>query len=335
VDAPLAQANLAFPPQAGSLFIGVTNLSTGQRTLNEIHIDPATQSLQDLAASISAVNHVQAVAETQSKTLTILAQPGYAIDFTGRIASAPDTQAITGTTAVQLGGAYTGSKNDQLTFTVQGSGTVGVTPNLTLSVQDSGGHQLASLNIGQGYSPNSALQVGDGVTVQLASGTVNNGDSFTANVVAQPDTAGILSALGLQSFFQGDSAADVSVQPGLLNDPTQLAASTTGQPGDGSNLARLAALQDSPLLAGGSQTLSQFSAALIGQVGTQVKALTQQQTNQSALSQQLQAQQQSVSGVDPNQELVNMIQAQQAFQMSAHYIDVLNQTLSDLIQIVG
>ncbi len=228
VNVPLDKAGLAFPPQAGTLYVSVTNQSTGARTLTAVNIDPATQSLNDVAAALSAVPNIQAVTDPQTGTLQVLAKPGYAFDFAGRLPSSPNTSGYTGTATPQVGGQYTGTNNDTYTFQVVGSGTVGVTPNLALQVKDSGGNPIATLNIGQGYSPGTPLTVANGVTVQLASGTANNGDTFSTPVVAQPDTAGILTALGLGTFFTGSTAADLAVQPALLSNPSLLAGSLTG-----------------------------------------------------------------------------------------------------------
>jgi flagellar hook-associated protein 1 FlgK len=334
VTAPLAQAGLAFPPQAGDLYVSVTNQATGTRTLTKVTINPATESLQDVANALSAVPNLQAVVDPQTKTLTLLAQPGYAFDFAGRLASAPQTTALTGTATAQVAGSYTGTANDVFTYTVVGSGTVGVTPGLSLEVRNSAGTLLNTLNIGQGYQPGSALPAVEGVTASLSAGTVNAGDNFSTTVVAQPDTAGILTALGLNTFFAGGSAADLRVNPDLTANPAALAASQTGQPGDGSNMQKMAAVQDSPLLSGGTQTPGQYYAGLVAAVGAQVQALTDQQTAQNQLAQSLSAQQQSISGVDSNEELVNMLQYQRSFQVAARYISVINDTLTSLTQMI-
>jgi flagellar hook-associated protein 1 len=331
---PLAQAGLAFPPQAGTLFISVTNQATGQRTLNEIHIDPATQSLQDVANAISGVGHVQAVVDSQTQTLRIMAAPGYAFDFAGQLPTAPQTVNITGTATPQLGGAYTGSTNDTYTFRVVGTGTVGVSSNLNLEVLDSSGNVLGSQNIGQGYTAGTALNFPNGVNVSLSAGTVNDGDSFSTQVVANPDTAGILTALGLNTFFSGSNAGDIQVNQNLVNDPNQFAASRTGQPGDNTNLQRMFALENQPLLANGTATLGQFYDTMVSNAGSQVQELTQQQTALQTVGQQLSTQQQSLSGVDPNQELVNMLQYQRSFQLSARYVTVINDAMTDLLNII-
>lgn len=331
---PLAQAGLDFPPQAGSLFVGVTNLSTGQRTLTEVSIDPDVQNLQDVATALSGVGNMQAVVDPQTNTLRILAQPGFGVDFTKRLPTAPINVAITGTTTAQIGGSYTGTTNDTYTYSVVGSGTVGVTPNLSLEVRNGAGALLDRLDIGQGYEPGTSLAAVNGVTVRLASGTANNGDSFGVPVVAQPDSAGLLPALGLNSFFVGSGARDIGVRPELLAQPSLLQASHSGQSGDGSNLRQMAALRDQLLLAGGTQTFRQHYAALVGDVGSQVQQLDQEQTAKQVLGQQLEAQRQGVSGVDPNEELVHMLQFQRAFQMSARYLTVVNDTLEELADII-
>jgi flagellar hook-associated protein FlgK len=231
---PLAQAGLAIPPQAGTLQISVTDNSTGARTTTSITIDPATQSLQDIATALSAIPHVQAVVNAQTNTLSIMAQPGFSFDFAG-----------TGNT----------------------------------------------------------------------------------------DSAGLLSALGLNTFFQGKDAATINVNPNLIANPSNLALSQSGATADGTALTRLAALQDASLMANGTETLQQFVGSLIGSTGSQVQSLTQQQTAQQAVAQQLQAQQQSVSGVSSNEELVKLMNYQQAYQLAAHFLSVVDQTYTSLLQI--
>jgi len=333
VNQPLAAANLGFPPQAGDLYVTVTNLATGQKTLNKVAIDPKTQSLAAVAGALSGVPNIQAVVDPQAGTLNLLAKPGYGFDFTGTLSTSPDTQAITGTTVPTIGGQYTGSSDDTLHYQFSGSGTIGVTPNLMLQVRNGAGTLLGSLNVGQGYSPGTDLSGVLGVQVKLAAGTVNNGDSFTVNASANPDSANILTALGLNTFFVGASAGDLAVNPNLVNNPLQLGLGTTGQAGDGGNLAKLVGLQTQPVLVNQTQTLQQYLENIIGSVGTQASDVQTSSTAFNALGQQLNNQLQSVSGVDSNEALMQLVQYQQSYQMSAQFISVVNQTVQALYNI--
>jgi flagellar hook-associated protein 1 FlgK len=88
------------------------------------------------------------------------------------------------------------------------------------------------------------------------------------------------------------------------------------------------------VLAGGTQTLTQAFDNIVGGVATQVQALTAQQTGQQALGKELQTQQQNVSGVDTNEELVNLMNFQRSFQYASEYISSVNTTLQSLLQII-
>ena len=174
-----------------------------------------------------------------------------------------------------------------------------------------------------------------GVNVNLSAGTVNAGDSFSVNVTANPDSANILTALGLNTFFVGSNASDLAGQSQPAEQSQQLAASTTGQPGDGSNLAKMAALQTQPVLANGSQSLLQYLEGIIGNVGTQVNNLQTTQSAQQALGQQLNDQLQSMSGVDTNEALTQLVQYQQAYAMSAEFVSVVSQNMTYLLNTVS
>ena len=145
----------------------------------------------------------------------------------------------------------------------------------------------------------------------------------------------MLPALGLGTFFTGGGAGDLAVNPNLLANPGQFALSATGQPGDGSNLAKFSALQTQPVLNNKTQSLLQYLESIIGNVGTQASDAQTSNTAYQALGQQLNSQLQSVSGVDPNQELIQMVQYQQAYQMSAQFISTIDQNFTAFMQIMA
>ena len=124
-----------------------------------------------------------------------------------------------------IGGVYRRQTNDDVHVSRHWQRHDRRDANLTLEVKNSSGSVVASLNVGQGYEPGSALQVVDGVSVRLGAGTANDGDTFTAQVVADADTAGILPVLGLNSFFTGHDAGDIHVRNDLISNPGLLAAS--------------------------------------------------------------------------------------------------------------
>lgn len=77
-DDLLAQAGLSFDVSAGALTINVADAS-GSVTARTIQIDPARQSLRDVADAINAVGHVNATVE--GGRLVLRAETGYSFDF--------------------------------------------------------------------------------------------------------------------------------------------------------------------------------------------------------------------------------------------------------------
>ena len=232
----------------------------------------------------------------------------------------------------QLGGVYTGP-NTSYTFQVVGGGPVGQTAGLELQVTDANNNPVATVNIGQGYTAGTPISLPGGVTLQLSAGTLTAG-SFTYPVVSQPDTANVLSALGIDSLLTGSTAGDLGVNPTIAGDPTQLAGSLTGAASDSSNFEQLAALQYQQPLANGTATYLGYYTNMVSDIGAQVQNAQNTQQAQQSLTQQLDTQRQGVSGVDPNTELVNMLQYQRAFQMSAQFISTVNTTYDDLLNMI-
>jgi flagellar hook-associated protein 1 FlgK len=333
VDIFLDRADTAWPIRNGTVYVSITNLATGQRTLHAVSVQPSAQTLAQLASAFSSVPHFQAIADPQTRTLKFLAEPGYAFDFAGRLPTQPATS-ITGTAQPSVSGTYTGTVNDTYTFKALTSGTIGVTPNLTLEIRNSAGQVLGTVQVGQGYAPGTAIPAVDGLLVQLSAGTLNAGDSFQVPVIAEPDTAGLLSALGLNTLFTGKDAATVAVQPDVLANPARLAISRTGAPAEAGRLREMLALRSQVVFPGSGLTLAGFYDRMVADIGAQVQSAAEVEDHLHAVGQQLQAEQQAVSGVDPNEELVRLLQHQRAFQLAARYISVVNDTLDELLRIV-
>jgi flagellar hook-associated protein 1 FlgK len=150
--------------------------------------------------------------------------------------------------------------------------------------------------------------------------------------VANPDSSGVLAALGVNGFFTGSTAGTIAVNPAISSDPTQIAASASGEPGDGTNLQKLSAIQDQTLING--QTLSQSFASAASGVGTNVQTLTDQQTSQTGIVQNLTTQDQAVSGVDTNQEFVNLLSYQKMIQAASEYFTTVNTAIGYVLNII-
>ncbi len=334
VTVPLNQASTALPITAGTLTVSLVNEQTSERTLHQLAIDPASDTLQDLADRLSAIDHLQAIVNPVTGELTILAEQGYGFDFTGLPATHPDTSGLTGTAVPTMGGMYNGDANEQLQFVFRGSGDVGVTDGLQLEVQDSNGNFLQLVDVGAGYEAGQPIELSNGLTVQLTAGSVVAAESFATPAVATADTSGVLAALGLNTFFSGTDARTISVSSRLLNDSNALATSVTGDPGDTTNLSAIVARRRLSVDSTGTLSVEQYTAQFIADVGTHVSRTVTAVEGLTLLGENLAEQHAAISGVDTNEEAVRMFEYQRAFEAAARYLSVIDETTQELLTIL-
>jgi flagellar hook-associated protein 1 FlgK len=183
------------------------------------------------------------------------------------------------------------------------------------------------------------------------SGLIQARDQGIANVQSQLDAlaAGISNSVNTQS----ESGYDMSGNPGVglfttppvgntgaaatmavnITQPSQVAAASTAAAGDGSNALAMANLQ-SAAMANGQNPIDTYS-DLVSSVGNAVSEATTQNTAQGLVLTQLQQQQSSESGVSLDEEAVNLIQYQQAYEASARVISTVSTLINTVMQMGG
>jgi len=331
---PLSQAGTLLPIQAGSLFLSVTNTATGERQTHEITIDPSQDSLQDVIARIDALGNVNA-SLTSSGQVRISGESGYVIDFAGRPDSVLDMSGVTGNAVPAVTGMFSGNQNANWTVTAESAGQIGVTSNLNLRVTDSvTGDVVAVLNVGQGYPANQPIEIAGGLSLTLAAGTLNAGDAFQIQAVTDSDTSGFLTAMGMGGLFQTGDFRSIAVNNALVGDPGRLAAGRTGLSGDATQLNRITQFRHAAILSSGTETIESHLASLTSNTGSAVNSFQTQLDQLQSQYDQIRDQQDSVSGVDPNEELMAMLQYQRAFQANAKFLSTINDALDDLLGIL-
>ncbi|HKX46317.1 MAG TPA: flagellar hook-associated protein FlgK [Planctomycetota bacterium] len=248
------------------------------------------------------------------------------------------TQTVSGTVdgaAVTVGGAYAGEGNHTWSFVPQGDGTVGTTPGLAVDVLDEQGQLVATLQVGEGYQPGEALAVADGVTVAFGLGELSatHNDRFALDVAEDSDTTDVLVALGLNGLLEGHDAGTLSVRAELQADPSLLAVSTTGAPGGNGVLLELLELEDEPAEGLGA-SVAGFYGALVGDVGFEVASIGAAAEANALLLGDLEARRSAISGVNVDEELVDLVRFEQSYAAAARFIDTVNQLQEDLLRLL-
>ncbi|MEK7865877.1 MAG: flagellar hook-associated protein FlgK [Planctomycetota bacterium] len=148
------------------------------------------------------------------------------------------------------------------------------------------------------------------------------------------DTSGFLAAIGLGTFFSGSTARSIAVNPVIDRDPSLVAAGRSTSAGDNSNAAAMVALREERVFSGGTLTVEEFLQSFVSDVGSQTASLRDRSESQELLVQQLSNQRQRLSGVNLDEEAVDLITFQRTFQASARFIGVIDELLATLIQTV-
>ncbi|WP_027368514.1 flagellar hook-associated protein FlgK [Desulfocurvibacter africanus] len=172
-------------------------------------------------------------------------------------------------------------------------------------------------------------------SLRIASG---NGHTFGFG----QDSTGLLAGLGINTYFSGTDATSIEINSAVASNTSLINAghyNGAGEINKGDNLIALdiAALKDTKLdihtdFGGTShQTLSEFYNALVSSVGADTSGAQFNFSYQNSLAQDLDAQQQSLSGVNLDEEMSNLIKFQHSYTAAAKLISTADQMLQTLL----
>ena len=105
--------------------------------------------------------------------------------------------------------------------------------------------------------------------------------------------------------------------------------------GDGSNASRMVSLNLDKLFENGTMTLGGIYDSMISQIGTEAASAKLLHTTESTVSEQINSQRQAVSGVNLDEELMNMIILNRAFGAMSRYITTYDEMLDKIINGFG
>ena len=168
-------------------------------------------------------------------------------------------------------------------------------------------------------------------------GTLNQFTTTVADTVNQILESGTVStaagaANGTALFTFGNvtpnnAAATLQVNPAITG--SQLAPVDSSGNANG-NANQLAALESTPLAPLGGMTLTQYFGQITSNIGQENQTATNNQTSQQQVLAQATTLVNQTSGVSLDQEAVNVLQFQRAYQASAQVLTVIN-TLADSV----
>jgi flagellar hook-associated protein 1 FlgK len=174
----------------------------------------------------------------------------------------------------------------------------------------------------------------NGVSASINAGKlVVNADSSDIEVSFSQDSSGVLASMGVNNFFTGSDARDIAVNASIKDQPTLLAAAKNGNKGDNQTALAIAALESTKLTALKGASLKEHYQAMVNGVGV---AAASAKTNAEAtrvVQETLENQREGLSGVSLDEEAVNMMRQQRAFQAASRVIAAVDEMLKVILQL--
>lgn len=324
---------------AGYVYIRVTNTSSGAITRTAVPVlqDASSDTLAEIASYITSNVANVSASVNSSNQLTITAGAGYKFDFMPTVLPEPEAADIdfngSSDPTVTVSGIYTGSSNDTFTFTVSGTGDVG-NGTLTLTVTNGASETVKTFNIGSGYAVGDKLDVGNGIKISLSTGDLVDADSFSLDAFGDTDTSGLLSAVGINTFFSGGNATNIALCSDISTTPGRIATALGTDMTDNANSLRMAAVKDEAISSLSSLTCGEFYRQLVTDVGQEAYIRQISQDNIEVIIQNLLNQQSEISGVDINDEAAQLLIFEQMFQAMAKYMNTIQSSIDSIMQLI-
>jgi flagellar hook-associated protein 1 FlgK len=209
----------------------------------------------------------------------------------------------------------------------------------TLKTYDAGGGQLlvqtatGGVNLTlTGGSMQGTIDARDGELATMQS-SIN---TLASTLITQVNTihSGGYSLTGTTgaNFFNGSDAATITVNASLVNNPSLIQASGSATAtGDNSVALQLADLASTAQSGLNNQTFGDSYDQTVAALGDSLQTANDQVNNQTAVSNMLSTQRSSVSGVNVDEEMTNLMSFQRAYEASAQLVTTLNTMLGDTL----
>lgn len=137
------------------------------------------------------------------------------------------------------------------------------------------------------------------------------------------------------AFFEVTGADDTVSVTATMGDTRRVAASGDGSAGNADIARAIAGLRDTSQLSLGQVSLREHFAAWLSKAGSEAREMTDMSQRTLARRDALRLEQESVSGVNLDEEAARLVQWQRAFSASARVLTVMDEMLATVIERLG
>jgi flagellar hook-associated protein 1 FlgK len=223
---------------------------------------------------------------------------------------------------------------------------VGGSANVITIDADTGGTTLTSLVIDINAVANISASITTDGKLKI---DADSGYTFAFS----DDTSNVLAALGTNTFFSGSTAGGISVNSAIVADKNHIAAAridaTTGEfaAGDNDNALAMTDLQYTSMdisqwtcdrINGNTEgsvttTIEDYYHSMVGSIGIVSSSISRERDYNEIMVDKLNTLRNSISAVSLDEEMINLIKYQHAYQAAAKLITVSDEMLNTLISV--
>jgi flagellar hook-associated protein 1 FlgK len=181
---------------------------------------------------------------------------------------------------------------------------------------------------------------GDIDNIANISARVNGGqlkiaaDSPDVQISFSQDSSGTLAALGINNFYTGSDAHDIAVNSTIAGNPALLAAAKNGEPADNQTARSIADLESQSVKSLDGATLKDTYQSMVNGIATSAASAKTNADATATVKETLESQREALSGVSLDEEAVNLMKEQRAFQGAARLITAVNEMMDTVMNMV-
>jgi flagellar hook-associated protein 1 len=136
------------------------------------------------------------------------------------------------------------------------------------------------------------------------------------------------------NFFTGTDATTIAIDPSIIGNVNNIAASGDGTPGNNTVALELSGVGAENLLNGGTTSIMQYYSGMVSGIGSTIVSANGTITSQDLILAQLGFQRSSVSGVSVDEEMTKLILFQRGFEAAARLVSSVDDMFKTIINMV-
>ena len=148
------------------------------------------------------------------------------------------------------------------------------------------------------------------------------------------DSSGVLAGLGINTFFNGTNASDIMVESGVSTNLHRVAAAQGHALSGNGNALEMVALRTQPLAGLNNLSLAEAWTTHVEDYAMRLSQASARVNADMIVRENLEVQQHQISGVNADEEAINLLTFQRTYQGSARFLQVVDELIDTLLSLL-